>query len=58
MAGRANGCSAELHSAVSRICNPLPGAAFGQPADCKSAIRQVKNLRYEGAVTLSPVKAY
>ena len=44
--------SAELHSAVSQICNlqgvkifqrPLDGA---RPAECNSAIRQIENLRY------------
>ena len=48
-----NGRSAELHSAVSRICNPLgtgrPGGSlaihpcrmqFGDTADCKSALRR------------------
>ena len=44
--------SAELDSAVSRICNP-PGAenssdraACGSPAEYNSAIRQITNLRY------------
>gem|GEM_PF-5590928 len=45
-------CSAELHSAVSQICNLLTarrfGACrdFGRAADCKSAIQQIENLRY------------
>ena len=45
--------SAELHSAVSRICNP-PGVAsskrFGiapRFAECNSAIQQIANLRYQ-----------
>ena len=44
--------SAELHSAVSQVCN-LRGVEvtraflkFQRPADCKSAIQQVANLRY------------
>jgi len=44
--------SAELHSAVSQICNlrrleKLGGCrAVGRFAECNSAIRQIKNLRY------------
>src|SRR6185503_2621028 len=48
--------SAELHSAVSQIFN-LRGARefqsrsiFQRPADCKSAIQQVENLRYVSAL--------
>src|SRR5438876_992651 len=44
--------SAELHSAVSQICN-LPAARYPQrvgmferPAEYNSAIRQIENLRY------------
>jgi nitrite reductase (NADH) large subunit len=46
------GCSADLQSAVSRNCIPLPARAtqsaanFGRHADFKSAIQQVENLRY------------
>ena len=45
--------SAELYSAVSQICNLLnPGiiqsaTAWVRPADCKSAIQQIENLRYD-----------
>ena len=51
MAGRA--CGAELHSAVSRSWTPrgLPPnpnlGRFQHLADCKSAIQQVENLRYD-----------
>ena len=44
--------SAELHSAVSQVCN-LRGVEvtraflmFQRPADCKSATRQIEDLRY------------
>ena len=44
--------SAELHSAVSQVCN-LRGVEvtraflkFQRPAECNSAIQQVANLRY------------
>jgi 4-hydroxy-3-methylbut-2-en-1-yl diphosphate synthase IspG/GcpE len=45
--------SAELHSAVSQICNlrrwrnTKAVRAAGRFAECNSAIRQIKNLRYE-----------
>jgi len=45
-------CSAELHSAVSRICNPRrlekigSRRVAGRFAGCNPAIRQIKNLRY------------
>ena len=45
-------CSAELHSAVSQIFNLRPVEmrggcrAVGRSAECNSAIRQIKNLRY------------
>jgi hypothetical protein len=46
--------SAELHSAVSQICN-LRAVGYSKafwliqrPADCKSAKRQSATLRYEG----------
>jgi hypothetical protein len=47
-----NQSSAELHSAVSRICNPLSARKTGRlgvverSAECNSAIQQIKNLRY------------
>jgi hypothetical protein len=41
-------CSADLQSAVSRIFNPL-SREQPRPADCKSAIQQVANLRYDFA---------
>ena len=47
-----NQSSAELHSAVSRICNPLSARKSGRlgevecPAECNSAIQQIENLRY------------
>ena len=50
-AARTN-CSAELHSAVSQISNLRraknwePLRRLERPADCKSAVQQVKNLRY------------
>lgn len=49
---RARRRSAELHSAVSQICNlrsvDIAGAVgvFGRPAEYNSAIRQIENLRY------------
>jgi putative membrane protein insertion efficiency factor len=49
--------SAELHSAVSRICNP-PGVANSEAisgsrfAECNSAIQQIENLRYGGGAEL------
>jgi len=46
------GRSAELHSAVSQVCN-LRGVEvtrallkFQRPAECNSAIQQIENLRY------------
>ena len=45
-------CSAELHSAVSQISNLRGVRRFGarrnftRPADYKSAIQQIENLRY------------
>ncbi len=44
--------SADLQSAVSRVCNPQSArpcshARLSKPADCKSAIRQITNLRYD-----------
>ncbi|HEX9046259.1 MAG TPA: hypothetical protein VF988_04475, partial [Verrucomicrobiae bacterium] len=56
--GAAEGCSAELYSAVSQICNLRGVAEPGRsaehegppncerPAECNSAIQQIKNLRY------------
>jgi len=48
-----SGSSAELYSAVSRICNP-PGVGHSTtlrncqpPAEWNTAIRQIGNLRYE-----------
>jgi hypothetical protein len=49
----AQGCSAELHSAVSQICNLrsrwLAKANWNirRAAECNSAIQQIKNLRYD-----------
>ena len=46
------GRSAELHSAVSQVCNLLGVEVtraflkFQRPAECNSAIQQIKNLRY------------
>jgi hypothetical protein len=46
-------CSAELHSAVSQICNLQRARRFGNSrvcgrfAECNSAIRQIENLRCE-----------
>ena len=54
----ANGCSADLQSAVSRICNPPPVRHSDSPADWKSAIQQVENLRYDDAAHVSLFKAY
>src|SRR2546423_9405086 len=48
-----NQSSAELHSAVSPICNRLavrrdpPADPFGPSAEYNSAIQQITNLRYE-----------
>ncbi|HEX9045734.1 MAG TPA: hypothetical protein VF988_01795, partial [Verrucomicrobiae bacterium] len=48
----AEGGSAELHSAVSQICNLQRVNEYGSalncegPAECNSAIQQIKNLRY------------
>ena len=42
-----NRSSAELYSAVSRICNPLRFLPAGRLAECNSAIQQIENLRYE-----------
>ena len=42
-----NQSSAELYSAVSRICNPLRFLPAGRLAECNSAIQQFENLRYE-----------
>ena len=45
-------CSAELHSAVSRICNPQPAehtrvtGKCAQPAARNPALQQIQNLRY------------
>ena len=50
--GSMNRSSAELNSAVSQTCSlrraePTRVAGpFGTPAECNSAIQQVKNLRY------------
>src|ERR1035437_10736702 len=41
-----NRSSAELYSAVSRICNPLPFLPAGRLAECNSAIQQIENMRY------------
>ena len=48
-------CSADLQSAVSRICNPLSASMRG-PADCKSAIQQIRNLRYGAVSRCAPLK--
>jgi len=48
----AKGCSAELNSAVSQVCNLRGAGQFGRclswppSAECNSAIRQIENLRY------------
>ena len=48
--------SADLQSAVSRICNPLVAESirhlrvFGRLAECNSAIRQSATLRYGAGV--------
>jgi hypothetical protein len=39
---------AELNSAARENARLLP--PFERPADCKSAMRQVKNLRYQTAI--------
>ena len=45
-------CSAELHSAVSQVCNlrragiTNPPLHFPRPAGCKPGTRQIENLRY------------
>jgi hypothetical protein len=45
-----------LYSAVSQICNLLnPGiiqraTAWVRPADCKSAIQQIENLRHDSGL--------
>jgi len=50
---------AELHSAVSQICNlrrcwnAQAVRVAGRFAECNSAIRQIKNLRYAAVVTTS-----
>ena len=49
---RCSGGSADLQSAVSRICNPQEESAFlalgldRRAAEYNSAIRQIANLRY------------
>src|SRR6266487_2611798 len=46
--------SAELHSAVSQICNlrrsrnPKAVGKIARLAECNSAIQQIENLRYNG----------
>ena len=51
--------AAAPHSAVSQICNLRDVPRFGmfrdseRPADYKSAIQQIENLRYDGAVKSS-----
>jgi len=57
---RTRRCSAELHSAVSPICNRLGAVRLGRlptpkhlnparAAECNSAIRPIENLRSESA---------
>ena len=41
------GSSAEFYSAVSPTCSRQDAGQGGAPADCKSAIQQIENLRYE-----------
>ena len=43
--------AAQSRCALSRICNPLSAFMRG-PADCKSAIQQITNLRYGGSVEM------
>jgi hypothetical protein len=53
MEPRTSSRSADFQFAVSRIFNPqtvavyLPLSNLSHPAECNSAIRQIKNLRYE-----------